>query len=143
VAWSNLFEKVGVVTLTNGQENIIHAFFICIKLSLKIFIMKNLSFFYRIKRNDAIRRVFTLHSFLVIFMCAAISQTHIFAQNSGRGFNYQAVVRGADGFVMPSKPVELRFSLMTGQQATQASWVETHSVTTDALGTIGVTVGNH
>jgi hypothetical protein len=30
---------------------------------------------------------------------------------------------------------------MPGQQATQASWVETHNVTTDDFGTVGVTVG--
>ncbi|MDR0798949.1 MAG: phage tail protein [Dysgonamonadaceae bacterium] len=66
----------------------------------------------------------------------------IFAQgNSGLGFNYQAVVRGTDGFVLPKQEVELRFSLMPGQTATQASWIETHKVTTDALGTIGITVG--
>jgi microcystin-dependent protein len=66
----------------------------------------------------------------------------IFSQgNSGLGFNYQAIVRGADGFVVPSASVELRFSLMPGQMATQASWVETHNVTTDVYGTVGVTVG--
>lgn len=66
----------------------------------------------------------------------------VFAQgNSGLGFNYQAVARGADGFLLPQQSVELRFSLLPGQQATEASWVETHNITTDALGTIGVTVG--
>ena len=61
--------------------------------------------------------------------------------NSGLGFNYQAVVRGADGFVLSMQSVELRFSLMPGQHATEPSWVETHSVSTDAFGTVGVTVG--
>jgi microcystin-dependent protein len=61
--------------------------------------------------------------------------------NSGFGFNYQAVVRGADGFVLPSASVELRFSLLPGQYATEASWVETHNVTTDTYGVVGVTVG--
>lgn len=61
--------------------------------------------------------------------------------NSGLGFNYQAVVRGADGFVLPRQSVELRFSLMPGQQATEASWIETHQVTTDDYGTVGMVVG--
>ena len=61
--------------------------------------------------------------------------------NSGYGFNHQAVVYGSDGFVLPNQNVELRFSLMPGQSAAQASWEETHSVTTDARGTIAVTVG--
>jgi microcystin-dependent protein len=73
---------------------------------------------------------------------ALMLATSIFSQgNSGLGFNYQAVVRGADGFVLPKQSVELRFSLLPGQQATQASYVETHSVTTDAYGTVGVTIG--
>ena len=68
--------------------------------------------------------------------------TTVFSQgNSGLGFNYQAVVRGVDGFVLPKQSVELRFSLMPGQQSTLASWVETHTVITDAYGTVGVTVG--
>ena len=66
---------------------------------------------------------------------------HLSGQNSGKGFNYQAVVRGSDGNIVPSKTVELRFSLLPGQEATQASWIETHSVTADALGTVCVTVG--
>ena len=70
--------------------------------------------------------------------------TTVFSQgNSGLGFNYQAVVRGVDGFVLPlpKDSVKLRFSLMPGQQATQASWVETHNVMPDVYGTVGVTVG--
>jgi len=75
------------------------------------------------------------------FACFLLTATGFAQKNSGLGFNYQAVVRGLDGFVVPSKSIELRFSLMPGQQATQASWVETQDVTTDAYGTIGVTIG--
>jgi hypothetical protein len=77
----------------------------------------------------------------VIFGVMFLLSINLFGQNSGLGFNYQAVVRGADGFVIPQQSVELRFSLMPGQTATQASWEETHNVTTDVYGTIGVTVG--
>jgi hypothetical protein len=76
-----------------------------------------------------------------LFSTVVLLAISMFGQNSGLGFNYQAVVRSADGFVVPSQSVELRFSLMPGQTATQASWQETHSATTDAYGTIGVTVG--
>jgi len=80
---------------------------------------------------------------LVLFFACFLLVATGFAQggNSGLGFNYQAVVRGLDGSVVPKQNVELRFSLMPGQQATQASWVETQNVTTDSYGTIGVTVG--
>ena len=78
---------------------------------------------------------------IIFSLFVAVSFVTYGQGNSGLGFNYQAVVRGADGFVLPKQNVELRFSLMPGQQATQASWIETHNVTTDAFGTIGVTVG--
>ena len=80
-------------------------------------------------------------TFLTTVLALLVSTTMFSQGNSGLGFNYQAVVRGVDGFVLPKQSVELRFSLMPGQSATQASWVETHNVTTDALGTVGVTVG--
>ena len=63
------------------------------------------------------------------------------AGNSGVGFRYQASVKDAGGNVLSLKDLELRFSLMPGQHATQAIWVETHSVTTDALGTVDVVIG--
>jgi len=80
---------------------------------------------------------------LCLFVACFLLATASFAQakNSGLGFNYQAVIRGADGFVLPKQSVELRFSLMPGQTATQASWIETHKVTTDSYGMIGVIVG--
>ncbi len=71
-----------------------------------------------------------------------ITSLVVFGQgNSGLGFNYQAVVRGDDGAVIPSRNVELRFSLFPGPSASEASWVETHNVMTDAYGIIGVTIG--
>jgi len=83
-----------------------------------------------------------MKKFITIFALFIAFSSVIYGQgNSGLGFNYQAVVRGADGFVMPSASVEVRFSLMPGQQATQASWIETHNATTDVYGTFGVVVG--
>jgi microcystin-dependent protein len=83
-----------------------------------------------------------MRNFLFTTASALLISITMFSQgNSGLGFNYQAVVRGVDGFVIPEQPVELRFSLMPGQQATEASWVETHDVTTDDYGTVGVTIG--
>lgn len=75
---------------------------------------------------------------LVVALMAA---TSTFAQNSGLGFNYQAVVRNADGMLLANSDVTLRISLYPGQSATSASWVETHKVRTDASGSFGITVG--
>jgi len=91
------------------------------------------------------RKAFNIYFFMKrlswFFACFLLAATSFAQGNSGLGFNYQAVVRGLDGFVLPSKSIELRFSLLPGQQATEASWIETHNVTTDAYGTISVTVG--
>ena len=77
-----------------------------------------------------------------LFWMLFVASMTVSAQgNSGLGFNFQAVVRGADGSMLRKQNVELRFSLMPGQQAQQGSWVETHSVVTDDFGTVQVTVG--
>lgn len=64
------------------------------------------------------------------------------AQNSGRGFNYQAVVRNADGMLLANSNVTLRVSLYPGQMASTPTWVEQHSVQTDMSGCFGLTVGH-
>ena len=61
--------------------------------------------------------------------------------NSGLGFNYQAVIRNAYGFVLQDSAVTLKVSLYPGQQAVTPTWVETHNVRTDAFGTIGIRIG--
>ena len=76
-----------------------------------------------------------------LFVAALMAATTSFAQNSGLGFNYQAVVRNADGMLLANSDVTLRISLYPGQSATSASWVETHKVKTDASGSFGITVG--
>ena len=75
--------------------------------------------------------------FLLVFMASLV----IFAQNSGLGFNYQAVVRNADGVLLANSDVNLRISLFPGQQAATPTWVEIHKVHTDTSGSFGITVG--
>ena len=65
----------------------------------------------------------------------------VYAQNSGLGFNYQAVVRNADGVLQANSDVNLRISLYPGQQAATPTWIETHKVHTDYSGCFGITVG--
>ena len=76
-------------------------------------------------------------TFSKIFPVSLIS----FAQNSGLGFNYQAVVRNADGVLLANSDVNLRISLYPGQMASAPTWVETHKVHTDYSGSFGITVG--
>lgn len=76
--------------------------------------------------------------FLFIAFLVAISAN---AQNSGLGFNYQAVVRNANGVLLADTTVNLRVSLYPGQQASTPTWVETHAVHTDFSGCFGITIG--
>ena len=62
-------------------------------------------------------------------------------QNSGLGFNYQAVARKADGVLLTNADVTLRISLYPGQSATTPTWVEIHNAHTDVFGSFGITVG--
>lgn len=76
-----------------------------------------------------------------LLVAALLAATTTFAQNSGLGFNYQAVVRNADGMLLANQDVTLRISLYPGQSATSPTWVETHKVRTDVSGSFGITVG--
>lgn len=79
----------------------------------------------------------------VLILCVAFLATFtVLAQNSGLGFNYQAVVRSVDGVLIANSNVTLRVSLYPGQMAASPSWVETHSVQTDMSGAFGITVGH-
>ena len=77
----------------------------------------------------------------ILFALVSLISLTIHAQNSGLGFNYQAVVRNVDGVLLANSDVNLRVSLYPGQQAITATWVETHNVHTDISGSFGITVG--
>ena len=79
---------------------------------------------------------------IVFFVFALAFATMLMAQNSGLGFNYQAVVRNADGLLLANSNVTLRVSLYPGQMASTPAWVETHNVQTDVSGCFGITVGH-
>ena len=76
--------------------------------------------------------------FILIAVLVAVAAN---AQNSGLGFNYQAVVRNVNGVLLADTDVNLRVSLYPGQQASTPTWVETHEVHTDISGCFGITVG--
>lgn len=75
--------------------------------------------------------------FIFAFMVAVVAN----AQNSGLGFNYQAVVRNLNGVLLADTTVNLRVSLYPGQYASAPTWVETHEVQTDFSGCFGIAVG--
>lgn len=77
---------------------------------------------------------------ILLFICLVSLVSN--AQNSGLGFNYQAVVRNADGVLLANSEVTLRISLYPGQMAASPTWIETHKVHTDISGSFGITVGH-
>ena len=78
---------------------------------------------------------------IFLFFVAAMIATASFSQNSGLGFNYQAVVRNVDGVLLANSDVTLRISLYPGQLAAAPTWVETHKAHTDISGCFGITIG--
>ena len=78
---------------------------------------------------------------LSFIICVLVMSLTSIAQNSGLGFNYQAVVRNVDGVLLDNSDVNLRISLYPGQQAATPTWIETHKVHTDYSGCFGITVG--
>lgn len=77
---------------------------------------------------------------ILLFVACMVALAAV-AQNSGLGFNYQAVVRNVNGVLLADTTVNLRVSLYPGQNASTPTWVETHSVRTDISGCFGITVG--
>ena len=77
----------------------------------------------------------------MFFLIACLAVMTANAQNSGLGFNYQAVVRNSEGIVLTDTLINLRVSLYPGQHASAPTWVETHSTRTDFTGAFGITVG--
>lgn len=77
----------------------------------------------------------------ILFFIVCTMVLSVQAQNSGLGFNYQAVVRNTVGVLLSNSDVNLRVSLYPGQEAVTPTWVETHLVHTDFSGSFGITVG--
>ena len=62
------------------------------------------------------------------------------AQEAQVGFNYQAVIRNAEGETFKNQNLSLRVSI-TNETAEVLYYVESHSVTSSAYGVISITVG--
>ncbi|MFY0644252.1 MAG: tail fiber domain-containing protein [Bacteroidia bacterium] len=57
-------------------------------------------------------------------------------------FNYQAVVRAADGNILQNSTVSFRFSVLEGNATGTAMYVETQSATTNQYGLVDLTIGD-
>ncbi len=77
-----------------------------------------------------------IYVFLILVSCF-----HLNAQNSGKGFSYQAVARAGDGQIKASTNIEIQFSLLPGANAINPTWQEKHVTTTDEYGICNLTIG--
>ncbi len=78
----------------------------------------------------------------VIFTLVIIMMSGLLAiaQNSGIGFNYQAIARDINGQVLQNETVTLRFSLIR-QNETEPTWQEKQATITDDFGAFSLTIG--
>ncbi len=81
------------------------------------------------------KAIFTL---TVIMMSGLLA----FAQNSGKGFNYQAIARDINGQVLQNEMIILQFGLYAGEFVTEPAYQELQLATTDEFGAFSLTVGH-
>jgi hypothetical protein len=78
----------------------------------------------------------------LILVCLTLAGSLLaFAQNSGRGFSYQAVARNTDGTVKAAENIEIRFTLLPGNANASPDWQETQVATTDEFGVFTMIIG--
>ena len=78
---------------------------------------------------------------VITFVFITLSSLLTFAQNSGKGFSYQAIARDQNGQIIQNETVVLRFSLIR-QNETEPTWQEIQAAITDEFGAFSLTIGN-
>lgn len=74
---------------------------------------------------------------LLVFLVSA----GLFGQNSGKGFNFQAVARNSDGSVKAEQRVQLLIRIYPTQEKTGVLYAENCEVSTDKFGVFSLIVG--
>jgi microcystin-dependent protein len=77
---------------------------------------------------------------IVPLLCLSVALQAQTTANSGRGFDYKAVVRTPEGFLKANEQVKLRFGLYS-LEVGEPNWLETHTVTTTDQGIVALRVG--
>jgi len=78
---------------------------------------------------------------LLGFLFSFCLQEQAFSQSVPQKFSYQAIIRNATGQALNSQSVSVRLSILQGSETGNAVYVETHTITTNAVGQIGLQVG--
>jgi len=82
-----------------------------------------------------------LQHFLAFCLIFACTISTIFAQLP-QAINYQAALRNADGSIMASTEVNLRFTIIHDEGTPENYYIETHTTTTTAQGIVNIKLGN-
>jgi hypothetical protein len=77
---------------------------------------------------------------VVLFFGLLILATITFAQ-APQAFNYQAVIRDADGNLLENQAVGIKTSLLQGTSTGQEVYAETHATTTNPYGLVDLQIG--
>jgi hypothetical protein len=77
---------------------------------------------------------------VVLFFGLLIMATITFAQ-APQAFNYQAVIRDADGNLLENQAVGIKISLLQGTSTGQEVYAETHATTTNPYGLVDLQIG--
>ena len=86
-------------------------------------------------------QLFNLSTFQLTFIFAFFLLPSALFSQAPQGFNYQAVLRDAQGQVVKDQLVSLRLSILQGSETGTTVYSETHQVTSNAFGLVTVVVG--
>ncbi len=75
-----------------------------------------------------------------ILLFIGLFSVNLYAQVP-QGFNFQAIARGADGLPLINQELSVRISVLEGSETGTATYVETHTLTTNAAGLLQLIIG--
>lgn len=78
---------------------------------------------------------------ILLLASVLLLATGLTGQNSGKGFNFQAVARNADGSVQSAQVVQLSIGIYPTDEETAVLYQENHTVTTDKFGVFSLVIG--
>ena len=78
---------------------------------------------------------------ILLLTSVLLLATGLTGQNSGKGFNFQAVARNADGSVQSAQVVQLSIGIYPTDEETAVLYQENHTVTTDKFGVFSLVIG--
>ena len=82
-----------------------------------------------------------MKKFYLLLTLIVITTIQVANAQAPQGIPYQAVARDNAGNLIKNQPISLRFSIHDGSASGAVVYLETHSVTTDALGLFSVNIG--